>query len=221
LAEADWLLFCDDDIEIAPADLERLWRARDSTTCIVPVAWGPNGELYNAYTLQWRFFDPKWKRESQPVPLVAFPVGLCFLLHRDRYWDAGGFDERIVPNYFEDTAFGFQLARTGVKVRMVEDAQAIHHKHSLGDARHLERIRPILFENRWVLCAVALSGSRRLLALTLGAPRVLVESARRRSLGPLVGYLRAIRRLPLLVRGGVLVRPVEEKLEASGASITG
>jgi GT2 family glycosyltransferase len=217
LARGEWFLFFDDDIEVGPRDLEPLWNARDPDSCLVPVAHGLDGELCNAYTLRWHLFDPKWHLESRPVPVVAYPVGLCFLLHRDRYWEAGGFDERIVPNYFEDTAFGLQLARKGVQVRMVEAARVRHCQHSFADTQHLARIRPTLYENRWVLCAVALRGWRRIIALALGGPRVLAESARKRSLGPLIGYVRTLVRLPSLLWSGVLVRDAQEKLEDAEA----
>ncbi len=211
-AEGEWLLFCDDDVELSDDALRRLWEARDPNHCVVPEARGPEGELQNSVVLGWRLFDPKFIFQETPVASVAFPVGICFLLGRNLFWAAGGFDERITPNYFEDTAFGIALRRLGARVRMVEGAVAVHHGHSGDFTTRLARIRPALYENRWIFSAVALEGRRRAVVLTLGAPRVLVESVRRRDVDPLVGYLRALRRLPSLRSREPLVRPLDEKL---------
>ncbi len=211
-ARGDWLLFCDDDVDFPADALRRLWEARDRNHCVVPEARGPEGELQNSVALSWRLFDPKFVFYDVPVSSVAFPVGICFLLRRDLFWAAGGFDERITPNYFEDTAFGIALRRRGATVRMVEGSVAVHHGHSGDFATRLARIRPALYENRWIFSAVALGGRRRAVVLALGAPRVLVESMRRRNIGPLVGYLRALRRLPSLRSREPLVKPAAEKL---------
>jgi GT2 family glycosyltransferase len=212
VARGDWLLFCDDDVELSADDLCRLWRVRDPEHCVVPEVRGPSGELQNSVVLEWRLFDPKFVFHQAPMPVVAFPVGTCFLIRRSLYWAVGGFDERIVPNYFEDTAFGMALRRRAATVRMVEGAVARHQQHGWGDKEHLARIRPLLFENRWVFCAVALRGRERVVALALGAPRVVLESARRHSFGPLLGYTRALTRLPAFRSREPAVRPLTEKL---------
>lgn len=211
-ARGEWLLFCDDDVELGADALRRLWEARNRNHCVVPEARGPEGELQNSVALSWRLFDPKFLFRDVPVSTVAFPVGICFLLRRDVYWAAGGFDERITPNYFEDTAFGLALRRRGVATRMVEGAVAVHHGHSGDFAARLARIRPALYENRWIFSAVALDGRRRAVVLALGAPRVVLESVRRRDAGPLVGYLRALRRVPRLLSREHAVRAAAEKL---------
>jgi hypothetical protein len=95
---------------------------------------------------------------------------------------------------------------------MVKGAVAIHHGHSGDFAARLARIRPALYENRWVFSAVALDGRRRAVVLALGALRVVLESVRRRDAGPLVGYLRALRRLPSLLSRERAVRATSEKL---------
>ena len=212
-ARGEWLLFCDDDIDVSPDSLRRLWAARDHSHCIVPEARAPDGELQNSVVLRWHLFDPKFVFLPVPVPAVAFPAGVCFLLRRDVFWAAGGFDERIGPNYgFEDTAFGMALGRVNATVQMVQNAVAIHHGYAGNFAARLARSRPGLYENRWIFSAVALDGTRRAVVLALGAPRVVVESVRRRSVGPLAGYLRALKRLPSLRSREPLVRPPDEKL---------
>jgi GT2 family glycosyltransferase len=131
--------------------------------------------------------------------VVAFPVGTCFLIHRDAYWEAGGFDERFFPTYFDDTAFGFQLQRRAISIRMVTDAEVIHYKHGAATTVP-NRVVNALFENRWVFCMTQLSGWRRAAAMALGIPRTVADSVRRHSFGPVRGYLRACRRTGELVR---------------------
>jgi GT2 family glycosyltransferase len=211
-AQGEWLLFCDDDVELSEVALQRLWGSRDPNHCVVPEARGPEGELQNSVVLEWRLLDPKFIFKEIPISTVAFPVGMCFLVRRDLLWAAGGFDERITPNYFEDTAFGIALQRLGARVRMAEGAVAVHHGYRGDFASRLARIRPALYENRWVFSAVTLEGRRKAIVLALGAPRVVVESVRRREPGPLVGYLRALRRLPSLRSREPLVRAPDEKL---------
>jgi GT2 family glycosyltransferase len=211
-ARGEWLLFCDDDVELPPNALRRLWERREANHCIVPEARGLAGELQNSVVLTWHLFDPKFVFKDLPVSTVAFPVGICFLLRRDVFWAAGGFDERIAPNYFEDTAFGVALHRVGATVLMVEGAVVLHHGHGGDFSARLARIRPALYKNRWIFSAVALEGRRRALVLGLGAPRVVAESVRRRSIGPVVGYIRALMRLPRLRSREPLVRAPEEKL---------
>lgn len=216
LARGDWLLFCDDDIDIRPESLAQLWSARDSRRCIVPEARGPSGDLQNAVHLHWHLFDPKFVFLPHPTSPVAFPVGMCFFIHRDLYWAAGGFDERFFPNYFEDTAFGMALLRLGASTEMMAGAVAFHDEH--GGDRSLSnknRISEFVLLNRWVFGFVALKGDRRALNLGLGIPRVAIQSVRWRDWAPVRGYVAALRRLFRLRGSGPLVRPVYEKLERS------
>jgi glycosyltransferase involved in cell wall biosynthesis len=200
-ADAEWLLFLDDDATITPEDLRSLWSGRRRDECVLPKVRGPEGDLQNSMRLRWRFLEPRFDHVADPLPTVAYPLGTCFLLHRDSYWSVGGFDERFFPNYFEDTAFGFQLRRRGIGIRMLADAEVVHWQHGASAAKTVpERIQNAVFENRWVFCLTQLAGWRRVAVMALGLPRTAVESARRRSLGPIHGYLRACRRLVELTR---------------------
>jgi glycosyltransferase involved in cell wall biosynthesis len=200
-ADAEWLLFLDDDATITSRDLQLLWSGRRRDECVLPQVRGPEGELQNSVLLRWRFFEPRFQHLSYPLPTVAYPVGTCFLLHRDVFWSIGGFDERFFPNYFEDTAFGFQLQRRRIPIRMLDRAEVRHWQHgALASKSVPERVQRALSENRWVFCLTQLFGWRRAAVMALGVPRTAVESARRRSLRPIEGYLRACSRLIELTR---------------------
>jgi GT2 family glycosyltransferase len=195
-ANAEWLLFLDDDATITRDDLDMLWSRRQRHECVLPQVRGPEGELQNSVALRWRFWEPRFDNVAQPLPKVGYPLGTCLLLHRDVFWSVGGFDERFFPNYFEDTAFGFQLRRRGIPIRLLDNAEVVHWQHGALAPRVVpERIQRALFENRWVFCMTALSGWRRAAVMMLGLPRTAAESTRRRSLGPICGYLRALGRL--------------------------
>jgi glycosyltransferase involved in cell wall biosynthesis len=197
-ASSDWILFLDDDAIITPQAMTSLWSKRERDTCIVPLVRGPGGDLQNSVTLRWRFLEPRFQFWQEPLPTVAFPVGTCFLIHKDAYWKADGFDERFFPTYFDDTAFGFQLGRRAIPIRMVSEAEVVHYQH--GASPNVPgRVLHALFENRWVLCLTQLSGWRRVTVMILGLPRTAVDSIRRHSLGPIFGYLRACRRMNGLV----------------------
>jgi GT2 family glycosyltransferase len=200
-ADAEWLLFLDDDATITLEDLRSLWMGRRRDQCVLPQVRGPEGDLQNSMLLRWRFLEPRFDHATDPLPTVPYPLGTCFLLHRDIYWSVGGFDERFFPNYFEDTAFGFQLRRRGIAIRMLNSAEVVHWQHGASASRTVpERIQRAVFENRWVFCLTQLAGWRRIAVMALGLPRTAAESARRRSLGPIHGYLRACRRLVELAR---------------------
>jgi GT2 family glycosyltransferase len=190
-ADGAWLLFCDDDLEISVETINALWSARELSRCVVPEVRGSRGELQNAYAMVWRRGDVKFEQHSSPMPEVAFPMGACFLVERDAYWEAGGCDERFFPTYYDDTMLGHALGRVRVRVRMIE-ALATHHSHGGGPVT--SGINRAIYTNRWLYVALALSGPRRVLALTLGLPRTLVESVRKRTAAPFIGYLDGLTR---------------------------
>jgi GT2 family glycosyltransferase len=200
-ADAQWLLFLDDDAIMTPNGLRSLRSGRRPDQCVLPQIQGPEGDLQNSMRVRWRFLEPRFDHVADPLPTVACSLGTCFLLHRNIYWSIGGFDERFFPNYLEDTAFGFQLRRRGVAIRMLDSAEVLHWQHGAAASGTIpERIQRAVFENRWVFCVTQLDAWRQAAVMALGLPRTAVESARRRSLGAIHGYLRACRRLVELAR---------------------
>jgi GT2 family glycosyltransferase len=143
----------------------------------------------------------------------------CLLVHRDLFERAGGFDERFRPNYGEDDAFGFDLARAGGTVRMVGEASVLHNDHG-GDTsdEQLLNIAKRQAHHRWVLYLVAVRGWRRVLAVAVGLPRSIQDSIRVRAMYPLWGYLRALLRAPELLRPKPRPGPLAERGEVIGVT---
>jgi GT2 family glycosyltransferase len=192
-AAGDWLLFCDDDVVLAPEAIDVLWRSRAPRRCLVPELRGTDGHLQNAYTAHWRRGDLKFDLHPDPVPEVAYPVSACLLVEKSAYWECGGMDERFVI-YYEDTLFGFALRRIGIPTIMV-DAVAVHHIHGATAGGVPLRVRRGVFTGRWLFAALALRGWQRVVALALGPPRTIAESMRLRSVEPALGYVRGLWRL--------------------------
>jgi GT2 family glycosyltransferase len=212
MATGEWLLFLDDDMDVDGPALAALWARRHPTTCVVPVVRDEHGVLQNAVTSTWARLDLKTEFSDEPLAEVAYPLGGCFLVHRDLFERAGGFDERIRPNYCEDDAFGADLHAVGAPVLMAADATVGHQTHG-GDfsAAHERVIRRRLYHNRWVFLLVSLRGWRRLTVAILGAPRTLHESINTRSLDAMRGYWRALLRLPELLGDKPTIGPLEER----------
>lgn len=201
VAEAEWLLFLDDDVVVNPGAITSLWNARDPDECLVPAVRDTQGSLYNCYVVESRFLEPKFRQQSEIRRHVAYPDGSCFLIHRELFDRAGGFDERFAPQSYEDAEFGHRLWRIGASIRMLDGAEVVHHPH--GDdpsLAALERIARQRYERRWLYCLVSLGGLRRVIVVTLGLPRTARESLRARSVDPLFGYLTALWRWRFLYK---------------------
>lgn len=194
-ARGDWLLLCDDDVEVTPGCIEALWGKRQERACVVPRLHDLRGALQNAISARWHRADLKFVEHDDPTVELAYPVSACMLLPRSLYWEAGGFDERYQPNGYEDTAFGFALRRRGADLRMVPEAIAVNHVH--GETRSLDEhraeYRSRIYRNRWLFNLLVLKGWRRLMVVGLGLPRTLAESVRVRSTGPVVGFVTGCR----------------------------
>jgi GT2 family glycosyltransferase len=193
-ARHEWLMFCDDDLEIDLETLTALWRLRDRHSCLVPELRGTDGRLQNAATQVWRRGDLKLVTHDDPVPEVAYPVSACMLVSAEALRTSGGFDERFHV-YFEDTDAGFALRRAGIATRMTAGLSVVHHAHGADEmsAERQARINRRVYEGRWRFAMTALSGWRRARVLALGLPRTSLESLRKRTLDPLRGYLTAMR----------------------------
>jgi GT2 family glycosyltransferase len=193
-ARYEWLMFCDDDVDIDLETLTGLWRLRDRHACLVPELRDPEGRLQNAATPVWRRGDLKLVTHRDPVPELAYPATACMLVNAQALREAGGFDERF-HIYYEDTDAGFALRRSGIAIRMAAGWSVVHHWHGASDlsADRQAQITRRVQEGRWQFAMTALTGRRRAVALALGLPRTTLESLRKRTFAPLRGYLAAMR----------------------------
>lgn len=199
-ARHEWLLFCDDDVELDAAIITALWQRRDEHACLVPELRGASGWLQNAVTSEWRRGDLKLETHPDPVAEVAYPMSACLLVGARVLRASGGFDERF-RIYYEDTDAGFALRRSGVAIRMATGLTVTHHEHGAAElsAERRDRISQRVYEGRWRFTITALTGRRRIIALALGLPRTAFESVRKRDLGAVRGYLVAMRDLRLML----------------------
>lgn len=199
VARGQWLLLCDDDVEVTPGALKALWAGRVQGQCLVPQVRDLRGVLQNSVVARWRLGDFKLYERTEPHAEVAYPVGACLLVESELYWAAGGFDERFQPQCYEDPAFGFALRDLGVITRMAVGATVTHQVHGGANpdeqsqrvSEHGRRYRQPIYKNRWLFDLLVLSGWRRWLVVALGLPRTLVQSVLTRSPAPVVGYWQA------------------------------
>ncbi|HET7568439.1 MAG TPA: glycosyltransferase [Gaiellaceae bacterium] len=185
-----WLLFVDDDVELDAAALRALWAARREDACVVPEVRTADGGLQNALVRTQKLLEPRWVHEPEPVAEVDYPLGACLLVPRALFERAGGFDRRFRPNYFEDTAFGEALRRTGARTLMVAGAVARHFEPAA--AERSRRQKAAISANRWRYVFHYTRGGRRAGAIALAPLRVARESVATRSLLPLAGLARAL-----------------------------
>ncbi|SHO63459.1 Glycosyltransferase, GT2 family [Pseudoxanthobacter soli DSM 19599] len=63
---------------------------------------------------------------NMPAKAVDYISAAALLVHRDSFFDAGGFDLAFEPAYYEDTDFCFKLAALGQEVWLIPSVTVIH-----------------------------------------------------------------------------------------------
>ena len=166
-ARGRYLVLLNDDTEVQPGWLEALVECAESDPAIAYVAPKlifPNGLLQEAGAIVWndgsgwnygRHQDahrPEYNFRRD----VDYGSGAAALVRADAWREAGGFDDRYAPSYYEDTDLCMALRANGHRVVYEPRAVVIHHEgSSLGtDAapergkRHQELNRP-KFAGKW------------------------------------------------------------------------
>lgn len=62
------------------------------------------------------------------VKETDYITGACILTRKDLWDEIGGFDERYVPAYYEDTDYAFEVRKKGFKVVYQPDSIVIHYE---------------------------------------------------------------------------------------------
>jgi GT2 family glycosyltransferase len=213
LAAGAFLLFADDDVRTDPTSMHNLWQARSSDGCVCPLIYGVDGCLQNAFLSRYRWFDMKFEAQSAPVSEVAFPMGAALLVGRHALNRAGGWDDRYFPLYFEDTALGIALWRSGATVRLEQSARFVHLQH--GGVRTLadgQRRSAMVETNRWVFANSLFLGHRRHGVRLFGLLRATKSAAHRRSLDPLRRWRHALLRSRIAPPQAMCLHPDSELL---------
>lgn len=94
----------------------------------------PDGRLQEAGGIIWKDasgwnfgkFDDPSKPEYNYVKEVDYISGASILIRKSLWDEVGGFDERYIPAYFEDSDFAFEVRKHGYKVVYNPRSEIIH-----------------------------------------------------------------------------------------------
>ena len=136
-ARGEFLLFLNNDTQVAPGWLDALLRCfAEHTDCGIAGSRlvYPDGRLQEAGGLV--FADGScWttgRFEPRDVPLfrcrreVDYVSGASLLIRRELFRRVGGFDARYAPAYYEDADLAFAVRRRGLRVYYEPASTAIH-----------------------------------------------------------------------------------------------
>lgn len=211
-ARGDWVAPVNDDALVEPGWCRALLEALEAR----PEAAAVQGvnllmdrpELADgagiAWTRSWQAVQIGHGREAPPAdapPREVFAVSATAALYRRRALaQVGSFDLRL-GSYYEDVDLGVRLRGRGWTAWTIPAARARHAGSVTGAARPVRRWR-LLYGNRWLVLA-RLLGRRfpgQAPTIWLRDLRDLGAAARgldpRRASGLLLGWARAVRRLP-------------------------
>lgn len=139
VARGEYLVLLNDDTEVQSGWLEALVECVESDPSIAYVGAKliyPDNRLQEAGTIVWndatgwnfgRGDDPaapqfNYRRD------VDYASAAAALVRADAWREAGGFDERYAPGYYEDTDLCFTLRRLGHRVVYEPRALVVHHE---------------------------------------------------------------------------------------------
>jgi len=137
LASGEFVLLLNNDIIVTPgwlAALKDVWSVRDNVGMVGAKLIYPDGRLQEAGGIVWRDGSAwNWGRNQDAAKPaynylreVDYTSGACLILKRDFWVQLGGFDERYVPAYYEDTDIAFRIRELGKKVYYQPRAVVVH-----------------------------------------------------------------------------------------------
>lgn len=177
-ARWDWLVICNDDIEIDPQKFSKviasLKSEKDSEPMLAYLDPVRNKRIPQSsdVLLNLSLLGPLTakvlKVHDEPVndPHRFFRPFSCVALNRALWERIGGLDERFIFTY-EDAYFARQAAKIGTTVKFMTDTGVVHHRHSTA--------RSATGHN--VAVAKASTWSAREYLRTLGWPKELATGA--------------------------------------------
>jgi GT2 family glycosyltransferase/SAM-dependent methyltransferase len=200
VALGQWIVLCNNDIEVTPAWLSAMVDcavSRNSVGIVAPKFVSPEGELSEAGGILWsdatgvnygrgedpRLFHYEYTRE------IDYGSAAALLVSAELWRQAGGYDVRYEPMYYEDADLCMQARKLGWHVFYEPSAVVVHAEGSTagtdpssGYKRHQELNR-VKFLDKWRVVlekehlAPADHNVRRA-ATRFGGPHVLVVDFR-------------------------------------------
>lgn len=146
-ARGDFLLFLNNDTSVCPGWLEpmlALVDAHPEVGVVGPKLLFPDGKLQEAGGIIWddasgwnygRADDPA-KPEYNYVKPVDYVSGACLLIRRSLWLQLGGFDQRYVPAYYEDSDLCFAAREAGYQV-LYQPASQVYHFEGVSNGTDL------------------------------------------------------------------------------------
>ncbi|MGB2711558.1 MAG: glycosyltransferase, partial [Conexibacter sp.] len=165
-ARGRYLVLMNNDVEVELGWLRALVAQAESAPdvgAVAPMLVYPDGRVQEAGGIVFRDGsaanfgnggDPEF-HEFNYVREIDYGSAACLLVRADAFAELGGYDERYLPMYYEDTDLCFGLRSRGYRVMYEPTARVIHHEGvsagtdvSEGAKRHQELNRP-KFAEKW------------------------------------------------------------------------
>lgn len=139
LARGKYVMFLNNDTEVQPEWLQSLCEtieADDSIGMVGSKLIYANGQLQEAGGILWAdgsawnygHGDDPEKSEYNYVKEVDYISGCSMMIRRSLWEEIGGFDERFVPAYCEDSDLAFEVRAHGYKVIYQPKSVVVHHE---------------------------------------------------------------------------------------------
>jgi GT2 family glycosyltransferase/SAM-dependent methyltransferase len=137
LARGRWLVLCNNDIEVRDGWLTAMLACGESAEdvgVVTPKYLYPDGSLNEAGGIIWRdgtgvnygrgdrpeHFQYEYRRETD------YGSAAALMVRADLWTDIGGYDERYLPMYYEDTDLCFEARERGMRVLYEPAAVVVH-----------------------------------------------------------------------------------------------
>lgn len=134
-AGTEWCLIANPDVTIAPGCVREMLAVAERhplATIVVPRLVEPDGRIFFRSESVLSPVAPSVPH-SEACPdregAVAFASGACMLVHRDRFLQTGGFDDKIFL-FYEDDDLCLRVRRAGKAIVYAPSAVAYHRRGS-------------------------------------------------------------------------------------------